>query len=264
MGRDVAETKIHSTAIVDSNAEIGEGSSIGPYCIIGPDVRIGKNCHLESHVVIRGHTLLSEGVRVYPFAMLGGEPQHLGYKEEPTTVEIGERVTIRESVTIHRGTTFGHGRTVVGSDSYIMAYCHLAHDCTVGRNVILANSVQLAGHCVVEDFATLGGLSGTSQYCRVGRYCYVGGGSILRKDLPPFLSGKGNEFRAQGINVIGLTRRGFSQPTLTRLKKLFKIFYLQHLTISQALEKVSVELGESDEVRLFTDFIQSSKVGFIR
>lgn len=255
---------IHSTAIVHDGALIGEGSNVGPYAEIGPNVVIGKNCEIHGHVVITGHTTIGDQAKIFPFAVIGAEPQHLQYKGEPTRVTIGHRVMIRESVTIHRGTEFGGGVTSVGDDVMLMAYTHVAHDCHVGRNVIMANAVQLAGHVVIEDFVFVGGQTGVIQFCRVGRYSYIGGSSILRKDLPPFVLGKGNEFRVQGINSIGLEKRGFSSTTITRLRRLFKIFYLQGLTINQAIEKTTLELGDGDEIRVFLDFIRSSRAGIIR
>ena len=257
-------SEIHPTAIINSQAQIGKGTRIGAYSIIGENVFLGENCDIQEHVILRGHTTVGNNVKIFPFSVVGGEPQHLGYKGEPTTVSIGDDSILRECVTVHRGTTFGIGKTVIGKKAYLMAYTHIAHDCLVGDNTIIANSVQLAGHVVIEDHVTIGGQSEVAQFCRVGRYCYVGGGSTLRKDLPPFLVGKGNDFHVQGINIVGMERSGFSPLTIQKLKKLFKIFYMQKLTVSQAIEKVMVELGDTDEPKLFLDFVKTSKVGFIR
>lgn len=256
--------EIHSTAIVDPKAKIGAGTRIGPFSIIGPQVVLGENCEVQEHVVLRGNTTVGNDVKIFPFCVVGGEPQHLGYKGEPTAVMIGNRVTLREGTTVHRGTTFGTGTTIIQDDVYLMAYNHVAHDCVIGRNAIICNSVQLAGHVEIEDGVVIGGQSEIAQFCRVGRYCYVGGGSTLRKDLPPFLLGKGNDFQVQGINVVGLEKAGFSPPTIQRLKKLFKIFYVQKQTVSQAIEKVMLEVGDTDEAKIFLDFIRTSKAGFIR
>lgn len=257
-------TNIHPTAIVDKNAKIGKGAKVGAYSIIGPEVVIGENTDIQEHVVIRGRTTLGNDVRVFPFCALGMEPQHLADKGEATTVEIGNRVTLRESVTVHRGTKIGIEKTVIHDDVYLMAYAHVAHDCVIGQRAIICNSVNLAGHVTIEDNVVIGGASEVAQFCRIGRYCYVGGGSTLRKDLPPFLVGKGNDFQVQGINVIGLEKNGFSDSTIQRLKKLYKIFYVQKNTVSQAIEKVTAEVGLADEVGLFLDFIRTSKAGFIR
>jgi UDP-N-acetylglucosamine acyltransferase len=259
-----ANPVIHPTAIVHPNAKLGKGTIVGPYTLIDEHVTIGERCEIQDHVVLRGHTSIGNECRIFPFAVVGTEPQHLKYQGEPTKVEIADKVILREAVTVHRGTEFGGGKTVIGENGYFMAYAHVAHDCLIGKNAIICNAVQLAGHVVIEDSVTIGGASEIAQFCRVGRYCYVGGGSTLRKDLPPFLVGKDNEFKVQGINVVGLERNGFSPMTINRLKALYKIFYLQNLTVNQAIEKTMTEVGESDEVRLFIDFIKSSKVGFTR
>lgn len=255
---------IHPTAIVHPGAQLGEGTRVGPYSIIDEHVVTGRNCEIQEHVVVRGRVRLGDEVRIFPGAVIGAEPQHLRYKGEPTSVEIGNQVTLREAVTVHRGTEFGAKATRIGDRAYIMAYTHVAHDCLIGNSVILANCVQLAGHVEVGDFVTIGGLSAVAQFCRIGRYCYVGGGSIMRKDVPPFLLGKGTDFEVQGINSVGLTRNGFSETTVRRLKSLYRIFFIQKLTVAQAIEKIITELGESDEVRFFIQFIQTSQAGFVR
>lgn len=255
---------IHPTAQVHPGAVIGADVTIGPFSIVDEEVRIGDGCAIAEHVVIRKHTTLGARVRVFPFAVVGEEPQHMKFKGETTYVTVGDDTVIRESVTIHRGTAEGSGRTIVGKNCLIMAYCHVAHDCVVGDHVIMANAVQLAGHAVLEDYVFLGGISAVTQFCRVGRHSYVGGCSILRKDLAPFLVGKGNEFEVQGINAVGLTRRGYSAEAVSRLRSLYRIFFRQHLTVSQAIERVSVELGDAEEVRLFVDFVKGSKRGIIR
>lgn len=257
-------TRIHPTAIIHPKAQVGHGVHIGAFSVIGEGVTIGDGCELQEHVSIRGNTTLGKAVRVFPFAVIGSEPQHLQYKQEPTLTEIGDRTVIRESVTIHRGTSKGTGKTIIGPDCYLMAYAHVAHDCEVGSHVILCNSVQLAGHVVVEDYANIGGVSGVVQFCRVGKFCYVGGGTLLRKDLPPYLMGKGNEFEVQGVNTVGLSRRGMTTETIQQLKNLYKIFYLQNLTVNAAIEKAVVEVGTLPEVKHFIDFVQNSKVGFAR
>lgn len=257
-------TLIHPTALVDGQAQLGKGTRVGAYSIVGPDVVTGENCDIQEHVIIRGKTTLGNEVKVFPFCVLGGEPQHLGYKGEPTTVEIHNRVILRESCTVHRGTIMGTGKTIIHDDAYLMAYTHVAHDCEVGQKAIICNSVQLAGHVIIENNVVIGGQSEIAQFCRVGRFCYVGGGSTIRKDLPPFLVGKGNDFQVQGINVIGLEKNGFSPVSISRLKKLYKIFYIQKNTVSQAIERTVSEMGNTDEVGLFLNFIQSSTAGFIR
>ena len=255
---------IHPTAIVHPKAQLGKGTSVGPYSIVGADVVTGENCEIQEHVVIRGKVTLGNSCRVFPFVVLGGEPQHLGYKNEPTEVVIGDRVVLRESVTVHRGTVQGGGVTRIGNDCLIMAYTHVGHDCRIGNKAIIVNSVQLAGHVVVEDFVTLGGQSEVVQHCRVGKYCYIAGGSTIRKDVPPFLTGKGNEFQIQGINKVGMERAGISEERLANIKKIFKTFYLQNLTVSKAIEKISGEFPNNEDADAFISFIKTSKAGIHR
>ncbi|NBX92872.1 MAG: acyl-ACP--UDP-N-acetylglucosamine O-acyltransferase [Proteobacteria bacterium] len=258
------ETRIHPAAIIHPKAQLGKRVTVGAYSIIGEGVSIGDDTEIQEHVVIRSNTSVGKAVKISPFCALGTEPQHLKYKQEETLTEVGDHSVLREYVTIHRGTPAGGGKTTVGNHSYLMAYAHVAHDCHVGSHVIICNAVQLAGHVLIEDHANIGGLTGIVQFCRVGKFCYVGGGSLIRKDLPPYLSGKGNEFQVQGINSVGLTRQGAGQETLQKLKSLYKIFYMQNLTISQAIEKSMAELGQVPEVQHFVDFIQKSKMGFVR
>lgn len=255
---------VHPTAVVHPRAIIGEGTKIGAFSIVGEHVRLGARCEIQEHVVLRGHTAIGDDTRIFPFSVIGAEPQHLKYKGEPTTVQIGNRVILRESVTVNSGTEFGNKTTIIGDDSYLMAYCHVAHDCVVGKGVIFANGVNLGGHVVVEDYVTVGGMSAITQNCRAGRYAYIGGVSILRKDMAPFTIGKGNDFEISGINSIGLKRKGFSDETITSLKKIYKIFFLQNLTAEHAIDKILSEVGETDEVKTFVDFYKGSKMGLIR
>lgn len=256
--------EVHPTAIVHPTVVLGESVRVGAYSIIDEGAQIGNFCDIQDHVVIRRLTKIGNDVKIFPFAVIGAEPQHFKYQGEETLVEIGDGAIIRESVTIHRGTSFGRSITTVGEGTLLMAYVHVAHDCIVGKKVIMANGVQLAGHTTIEDFAVVGGLSGISQFCRVGKYCYLGSASMIRKDLPPFLTGKGNDFKVQGINVIGLQRNNFSSEAINKLRKVYKIFYRRHLTVAKAIEQVQEELGETNEVRVFLDFIRQSEVGVIR
>ncbi len=256
--------EIHPTALVHKNAEIGEGTRVGAFAIVEAGVKLGQNCVIHDHAIVQGRTTCGDEVQIHPFAVVGGPPQHLKYQGEPTETVLGDRVTIREMVTVHRGTPMGVGKTSIGEGTLLMAYTHVAHDCQIGKHVIVANAVQFAGHVQVEDCANFGGQSAVAPFCRIGRYCFIGGGSILRKDLPPFLAGKGTHFKVQAINVVGLTRHGFSEKTVSHLKKVFKIFYMQHLTVAQATDKILTEIGETDEVKVFLDFVRSSKMGFIR
>jgi UDP-N-acetylglucosamine acyltransferase len=255
---------VHPTALVSPDAVLGAGVTVGAFSIIEDGVHIGAGSQIAERVIVRRGTSLGERVRVYPGAVLGEDPQHLKYDGKGATVTIGDDTVIREMVTVNRGTELGGNRTTVGPKAFIMAYCHVAHDCHVGEGVIMANGCQLAGHVEVQDYSTLGGVTLISQFCRVGRYAFIGAGSMLRKDVPPFVSGKGGEFEIKGINTVGLERRGFSPASIQHLRTLFRIFYIQKHTVSQAIEKASTELGDRDEISLFLNFVRASKMGIHR
>lgn len=256
--------KVHHTSLVSPEARLGENVTIGPYSIIESGVVVGAHTEIREHVIIRSGVSIGTHSRIHPFTVVGEEPQHLKYQGEPTLVKIGNQVTLREGVTVHRGTVFGRFETTVGDGTLIMAYSHVAHDCVVGNDVILANAVQLAGHVEIGSGVTIGGHSAVAQFLRIGSHCYIGGGSVIRKDVLPFLLGKGSDFEVQGVNTVGLTRKGFSDESIRRLRSAYRILFLQKLTVPQALEKISVELGDSGEIREFLDFIKMSKNGFHR
>jgi UDP-N-acetylglucosamine acyltransferase len=255
---------IHPTAIVGSRAVLGEGVTIGAYSIVEDGARIGAGCRIAEHVIIRSRVILGERVQVYPGAVLGEDPQHLKAKGEDADVIVGDDTILREMVTVHRGTEGGINKTTIGKRALIMAYNHIAHDCQVGDGVIMANACQLAGHVTIEPYANLGGATLIPQHLRVGRYSFLGAGSMLRKDVPPFVIGKGSPFEVMGINTVGLERNGFSPPTIRRLRNLYKVFFLGKGTVSQAIERVAAEIGDHDEVRLFLDFVRSSEAGIAR
>jgi UDP-N-acetylglucosamine acyltransferase len=255
---DTAE--IHPTAIVHPNAQIGAGTVIGPYVTIGERVRIGRNCRIGASCVIEGVTEIGDGNEIFPMTSIGLVPQDLKFGGEPTRVVIGERNVIREFVTIHRGTAGGGGLTSIGNHHLLMAYTHIAHDCHVGSETILANAATLAGHVEVEDFATVGAFSGVHQYCRVGKYAFIGGYSVVTKDALPFAKTVGNRARIYGINTIGLIRRGFSQDTIAKLRRAHRI--LLHSNTSRAVAQIERDPGlQSPEVRYVVEFIRSSKRG---
>lgn len=212
---------IHSTAIIDPTARLGERVSIGPCSVIGADVEIGDDCHIGPHVVIAGPTRLGRENHVFSFASIGGDPQDLTYAGEPTRLEIGDRNTIRESVTISRGTAKGGGVTRIGDDNLIMAYVHIAHDCRIGNHVIFSNASSLAGHVEVGDHVSLGGFTLVHQFARIGTYAFSSMGAALNRDLPPFCVAQGNYARLIGINKIGLRRKGFDDATIEQLHRVF-------------------------------------------
>lgn len=255
---------IHATAIVDSDAEIADDVEIGPYSIIGPGVSIGQGSWIGPHVVINGPTRIGSNNRIFQFASIGDEPQDKKYHGEPTRLEIGDNNTIREYCTISRGTTQDKGITRVGSDNWIMAYVHIAHDCQVGSHTIFANAATLAGHVTVEDHVILGGFSAVHQFCRLGAHCFTAMASAIPKDIPPFVMASGNFAEPHGLNVEGLKRRGFDKDAICSIRNAYKILYKQGKPLAQAKEELAVLAEDSPPVAQMLQFIQSSERGIIR
>lgn len=257
--------EIHSTAFIAPKAQIGRNVKIGPFCVVKDNAEIGDGCILDAHVVVHERTALGANCLVSPFASLGGPPQDLTYKGEETKVEVGEGCIIREYVTISRGTVKGGGVTRVGDKCLLMASSHVAHDCQLGREVIIANSGTLAGHITVDDYATIGGLSAVHQFVRIGAYAYIGGMSAVPQDVPPYViaTSRGETF-LHGLNKIGLKRRGFSDDTITALKKAYRLFFRYGLTVPEAVERVKAEVEQLPEVVHLMEFMQSSKRGISR
>jgi len=254
---------IHPSAIVAPGAKIPETCTIGPYCTIGPEVELGEECNLISHVVIDGRASLGARNAIYPFASVGVAPQDLKYQGEPTETVIGDDNTIRECVTISRGTEKGGGITRIGSGNLLMAYVHIGHDSQVGSHCILANAATLAGHVVIEDYASLGAFSPVHQFCTVGKHAFIGGGTIVTQDVLPFsLTSSRRENKAFGINKVGLTRRGFSPERVSTLQKAFRLLLSSRLNTTQAVEKIR-EL-EGEDVKVVADFIERSQRGVIK
>jgi len=257
-------TQIHATAIVDTAAELATDVEVGPYSIIGPDVCIGRGTVIGSHVVLKGPTTLGEENRIYQFASVGDAPQDKKYAGEPTRLEIGHRNTIREGCTINRGTTQDQGVTRVGDDNWIMAYVHIAHDCVVGNQVILANNASLAGHVHVEDMAILGGFAGVHQFCRIGAHSFVGGFSAITRDVPPYMMVSGVPPEPRGINLEGLRRRGFGPEAIRALKEAYRLLYRAGLRLTEAREQIAALAVEHSELRLIVDFIDRSERSILR
>ena len=256
---------IHPTAIVAATASIPESCNVGPYCTIGPDVELGENCELVSHVVLDGKTRLGAGNRVYSFACLGVAPQDLKYRGEATALEIGDDNTIREYVTISRGTQGGGGTTRVGSHCLIMAYTHIGHDSTIGNHCILANGATLAGHVIVEDNASVGALCPVHQFCSIGKYAYIGGGTTITQDVLPFsLTSAKRETHAYSLNRIGLERSGFSATQLKALQHAYRVLLAAKLNTSQALERLRSEGELEASVAYLVSFIERSQRGVIK
>ena len=254
---------IHPSAIVAPGAQVPESCMIGPFTTIGPDVVLGEGCTLVSHVVLDGRTRIGARNVIHPFTAIGVAPQDLKYDGEPTETEIGDDNTIREGVTISRGTTKGGGITRIGSGCLLMAYVHIGHDSQVGNNCILANSATLAGHVIIEDNASVGAFSPVHQFCTVGQYAFIGGGTIVTQDVLPFsLTSSRRENKAFGINKVGLARRGFTPERLNTLQKAFRLLLTSRMNTSQAVEKIR-EL-EGEEAKIVADFIEHSHRGVIK
>jgi UDP-N-acetylglucosamine acyltransferase len=255
---------IHPTAIVHPRATIAPGVKIGAYSLIGENVRIGKDTVIDSHVVVEGWTEVGERCHLFPFVSIGTAPQHMRYRGEPTRVTIGNENVIREFVTIHRATVEGGGNTTLGHGNFIMAYSHIAHDCKVGNQVIMANASTLAGHIAVEDFAIVGGLVAIHQFVRVGCYAIIGGASGVPKDIPPYMCAAGNRAKLFGLNTVGLKRHRFSEATLFALKQAYRILFRSHLILNKAIEKVETDVPRLPEITHLLDFLKSSKRGVCR
>jgi len=262
------ETDIHPTAVVSPEAEIGEGVIIKPYAIIGPNVKIGKNTIIGNHTVIDGIVEIGEGNQISCFVTIGLPPQDVKYKGEPTKVIIGNNNIIREYASIHRATTKGDWKTEIGSNNFIMAYSHIAHDCKIGNNVIMANNASLAGHVEIDDYAVIGGLVGIHQFARVGESAFIGAGTLTSLDILPYslVAGKGTGNRAKffGLNIVGLKRRGFSKETIEKIKKVYYILFQSKLLLKQAMEQVRKEFSDVPEVEKILKFIETTKRGICR
>jgi UDP-N-acetylglucosamine acyltransferase len=260
----VALREIHETALVHAGARLGKNIVIGPYAIIGENVELGDGCIVGSHVVIDGWTKLGTNNKVYHGASVGVEPQDLKFKGEKSFLFIGDDNTIRENVTISRGTEGGGGETRIGNHNLFMAYSHVAHDCQVGNNIVLANCSALAGHVTVEDRVTIGGLSGIHQFTKIGKMSMLGACTKIVKDVPPFIIVDGNPARVAGINIVGLRRNDILPETRDEIKRAYRILYRSNLSIEQAIEKMEHELQGTAEIDHFIRFLRSAERGICR
>lgn len=255
---------IHPTAIVSSKAELDANVEIGPYSIIGESVFVGSGTVIGSHVVIDPYVTIGPDCKIFQYAAIGAAPQSLKFSGEKTYVKIGRGCMIREFVTIHRGTGFGGGVTEIGEENFLMAYTHIAHDCKIGRKVVMANNATLAGHITIGDYATVGGLVAIHQFVRIGEYAFIGGKSAIPKDIPPYVIAAGDRAKLHGLNLVGLKRQGMSQKTLSLLKKTYRIFFRIGLTVNEAVERVRAEVEQVPEVVKFIEFIKTSERGVTR
>lgn len=256
---------IHPTAIVDPSAKIPGSSTVGAYCVVGAEVELGENCQVHSQVVLAGKTTMGSDNQIFPFAVIGGDPQDVTYKGEHTCLQVGDRNIIREYATINRGTLKGGGVTRVGNDTFIMAYTHVGHDSVIGDHAMLINGATLAGHVTVEEWAVVGALCPVHQFVRIGAHSYVGGGTTITQDVLPYsMTSAERNTHAFMLNKVGLERRGFSRERIAKLHHAFRVLLASKLNTSQALEKLRAARGLGDDVELLLRFIESSQRGFIK
>lgn len=263
-----AASLIHPTAVIDPAAELDASVSVGPYAVIGPEVRIGANTKVGAHCVIEGATTIGCDNHIFQFASLGAQPQDKKYAGEPTRLVIGDRNTVREFCTFNLGTAQDRGETTVGDDNWIMAYVHIAHDCIVGNNTILANNATLAGHVHVDDWAILGGLTGVHQFTHIGAHVMAGFASHISQDVPPFMMVDGNPLAVRGFNAEGLRRRGFTPQRLAAVKQMHKLLYRQGLTLDAAklgIEALKTDMPEAvQDIERMQAFLAASTRGIAR
>jgi UDP-N-acetylglucosamine acyltransferase len=260
-----AETRIHPSATVHPQARLDHGVHVGPGCVIDEFVSLGKNTRLDAHVYITGHTTAGEDCRFFPYSAVGTEPQDVGYKQEETRVEIGDRNLFRESMTINRGTPKDVGITRIGDDNYFMAYSHIAHDCQVGSQIVFMNGVTLAGHCLIDDYVQISAFTGVHQFCRIGKYAYVGGYSVITQDVLPFCKvAGGRPPLIYGPNALGLRRLGFPRERIKAIKELFQLIFFSNLNTARAVERIEQEFPAGEDRDEILSFIQSSKRGIVK
>ena len=255
---------IHSTAIIAESATIASDVEVGPYTVIGEHVEIGKGTKIDSHVVINGPTKIGEDNHIYQFASVGDDPQDKKYADELTSLTLGNRNTIREFCTINRGTIQDAGETIVGDDNWIMAYVHIAHDCVLGNQIIMANNATLAGHVHVGDWAIFGGFSGAHQFCQVGAHSFLGMSAAIGRDVPAYTTIAGQPPAPKGINSEGLKRRDFSADQIRNIKNAYRIVYRQGLKLAEAIQQIEAVVDEQPELLLFLESLRSSQRGIIR
>ena len=257
-------SRIHPAAVVDPGARLADDVEVGAYTLIGPHVEIGAGTTVGPHAVITGHTRIGAGNRIWQFVSIGDVPQDRKYGGEPTTLEIGDRNTIREFCTINCGTVQGGGVTRVGDDNWIMAYVHIAHDCLIGNRIILANNTQFAGHVPVGDDAILGGFTVVHQFCRIGAHSITALGTIVLQDIPPYVTASGNPARPHGINREGLRRRGFSVDAIAELRRAYKTLYRSSLSLEEAQRELAQQASACAELKVLVDFVSRPGRGIIR
>ncbi|MBK1630718.1 acyl-[acyl-carrier-protein]--UDP-N-acetylglucosamine O-acyltransferase [Thiohalocapsa halophila] len=256
--------RIHPSAIVDPSAVVADEVEIGPYAIIGAGVELAPSCVIGPHAVLRGPTRIGAGTRVFQFASVGEDPQDKKYAGEPTSLVIGARNVIRECATIHRGTVQDKRETRIGDDNLFMAYTHVAHDCVIGNNVIMANAASLGGHVEVQDWAILGGFSIVHQFCRIGAHSFSAMGTVIAKDVPPYLTIGGHPAQPRGINAEGLRRRAFSAEAIAALRRAYRLLYLANLKLADAVGQIRELAKAQPELAPLADFVADSTRSIVR
>lgn len=256
--------KIHPTAIIDPTAELDSSVEVGAFSVIGANVKIDAGTRVASHVVINGPTTIGKNNQIFQYSSLGEAPQDKKYKGEPTLLEIGDNNTIREFCTFNRGTVQDKGTTKIGNDNWIMAYVHIAHDCDIGNHTIFANNSSLAGHVDVHDYAILGGFTLIHQFCKIGSHVITAVGSVVFKDIPPYVTAAGYDAKPHGINAEGLKRRGFSADSILQIKRAYKTLYRNSLTLEEAKVELAAMRATTPEIGLLTDFLNVSTRGIVR
>ena len=254
---------ISTLASIHPGAKIGNNVTIEPFAVIHDNVTIGDGSHIMSHAVIMSHSRIGKSCRIFPGAVIGAIPQDLKFIGEETTAEIGDNTTVRECVTVNRGTKDKY-KTVIGADCLLMAYAHVAHDCTVGNHVILANGVQLAGHVDVGDYAIIGGLAGAHQFTRIGAHTYIAGHTVIRKDVPPYVKAAREPLSYMGLNIVGLQRRGFSQEKIEVISQIYHLLFVGNHSISSGIEKIKERVNDDETRKEILHFVENSRAGVIK
>lgn len=255
---------IHSTAIIDPSAQLAPDVKVGAYAIVGANVTLDSGCILEPHSVITGPTHIGKNNHFYQFCSIGAAPQDKKYRDEPTTLVIGDGNTFRENVTVNRGTVQDRGETTIGNDNWIMAGVHIAHDCVIGNHTIFANATALAGHVVVEDYAILGGYTLVHQFCSIGAHSFCGMGSVINQNVPNFVVVSGNLAQPRGVNLEGLKRRGFNAEQLSLVKKSYRIIYRNGLRLSEAIDEIIALNDAQGSLDGLIHFLQHGERGIVR
>lgn len=260
----IIQPKIHPTAIINTKAELDSNVEVGAYTVIGANVKVDANTRIGSHVVLQGPTTIGKNNQIFQFSSLGEQPQDKKYANEPTTLEIGDNNTIREFCTFNRGTIQDKAVTKIGNDNWIMAYVHIAHDCSVGNNTILANNSSLAGHVDIHDYAILGGFTLVHQFCKIGAHVITAVNTVVFKDIPPYVTAAGYDAAPHGINAEGLKRRGFSADSILQIKRAYKALYRQNLTLEEAKIELAEMQKNCNELSILTEFLNLSTRGIVR